>query len=148
MTLQELLDREEIRVLLATYNAEGDRGNVQGLASVFTEDGVLMAGSGFTAHGRHGIVDTLTSRRSDGQPRHRPAFLRHNLTTSKISFEDGETAHGRTYFVVFSDLGPDHMGVYTDLFRKVDGAWRIAHRRVRIDWSTEGSAVPATRTRV
>ena len=28
MTLDEMLDREEIRLLLATYNSEGDRGRV------------------------------------------------------------------------------------------------------------------------
>ena len=40
-------------------------------------------------------------------------------------------------------------GYYLDSFRKVDGAWLIAHRRVREDWrspqSLFGSAVENSR---
>ena len=146
MTLEEMLDREEIRLLLATYNSEGDRGRVDRLASVFAEDGVLQGGSGFRATGHAEIMQTLSGPRGPEDRRHRrPAFMRHHLTTSLITFEDGETARGRTYYLMVTDLGPDHSGVYTDVFKKIDGRWRIVERRSRIDWAHEGSHVKSTR---
>ena len=146
MTVEEMLDREEIRLLLATYNSNGDRGRLEGLAGVFAEDGVLEGGSGFRAAGHEAIVTTLSSPRGPEDRRHRrPAFMRHHLTTSLITFEDADTANGRSYYLVVTDLGPDHSGVYTDLFKRIDGRWRIAHRRSRIDWAADGSHVRATR---
>ncbi len=146
MTVEEMIAREEIRLLLATYNSEGDRGRLAALASVFTEDGVLEGGSGFVAKGAEEIVRTLSGPRGPEDRRHRrPAFMRHHLTTSLVVFDDADTARGRNYYLVVTDLGPDHSGVYTDLYRKVDGRWRIADRRSRIDWAAEGSHVKATR---
>ncbi|MDB5471503.1 MAG: hypothetical protein JWR84_3063 [Caulobacter sp.] len=146
MTVDEMLAREEIRLLLATYNSEGDRGNLAGLASVFASDGVLEGGSGsFSAEGPAGIVDVLSNRTGD---RHAAAgrkisFMRHHLSSSLVTFEADGTARGRSYFLVVTDIGPDHAGVYTDTYRKEDGRWRIAHRRSRIDWAAPGShAVP------
>lgn len=146
MTVEEMLAREEIRLLLATYNSEGDRGRLDGLTSVFAEDGILEGGSGFRAIGHDEIVSTLSGPRGPDDRRHRrPRFMRHHLTTSLITFEGPETARGRSYYLVVTDLGPDHSGVYTDLFRKIDGHWRIVERRSRIDWAHEGSHVKSTR---
>jgi hypothetical protein len=142
MTVEEMLAREEIRLLLATYNSEGDRGNLAGLASVFTKDGVLEGGSGtFRAEGQAGIVAVLSNRGGD---RHVAAgrkisFMRHHLSSSLITFEADGTARGRSYFLVITDIGPDHAGVYSDTYRKEDGQWRIAHRRSRIDWAAPSS---------
>ena len=83
----------------------------------------------------------------------RALLVRHNLTTSLIDIIDAENATGRHYFLVITDVGPDHMGVYVDQYRKVGGEWRFAHRRVQIDWVSELSpgrerrlkAIPARR---
>lgn len=142
MTVDELLAREEIRVLLATYNSEGDRGNLEGLASVFAKDGVLEGGSGsFRAEGRAAIVEVLSGRTStrERDAGRRITFMRHHLSSSLVTFEADGTARGRSYFMVITDIGPDHAGVYTDTYRKENGAWRIAHRRSRIDWAAPGS---------
>ena len=146
MTLDEMLDREEIRLLLATYNSEGDRGRVDRLASVFAEDGVLQGGSGFRATGHAEIMQTLSGPRGPEDRRHRrPAFMRHHLTTSLITFEDDKTAHGRSYFLAVTHIGPDHSGVYNDRFEKRDGRWMIAERKVRIDWVAENGHAHSTR---
>jgi len=65
--------------------------------------------------------------------------VRHHLSTSKIDLTGPDTAKARTYWVAWTDIGPDHAGYYLDTFRKVDGAWLIAHRRVRMDWEADAS---------
>lgn len=144
MTVEELLAREELRVLMATYSMAGDRGDFASMAGTFTEDGILDGR--YPGQGHAAIIASLTGRRNAPSGPDRPMpFSRHNLTTSLITFEDDDNAVGRTYFVVFSDVGPDHCGVYRDRFRKVDGAWRIVHRKVRIDWVAENGHTRSTR---
>jgi hypothetical protein len=97
--------------------------------------------------GRAAIVEGLATRRTGATegPDRAPEFVRHNLTTSLITFEDENTAHGRTYFFVVSNIGPDHMGVYVDRFEKYEGRWLIAERNVRIDWVAPNGHTHLTR---
>lgn len=134
MTQDEATDREAIRVLMARYNINGDQGRIEALAATFADDGVLTF-SGQVAEGKAEIVQRL----SPGGTRN-PALTvsRHHLTTALIEI-DGETARGRSYFQVMTDIGPDHHGVYVDRFVKRGGKWRIARREVRIDWQSPHS---------
>jgi hypothetical protein len=134
MEIEELLAREEIRQLIAVYATAGDGGRREQFSSVFTEDAVLSA-PGLHYEGRDNIVQGLfAGSRSSSSKRALPKFVRHNITTSNITFTGSGCASGRSYFVVVTDVGLDHSGVYTDEFRKVDGAWKIASREVRIDY--------------
>ena len=142
MTVDELLARESIRHALATYNIFGDRVQVDGFLQAFTEDAVLEFGGereGETARheGREAIrrwMTDWTSRPKSAEPPPGPMFVRHHITTSRIEFTGPETAEGRTYFAVYTPVGPDHAGVYSDKFRKVGDDWLIAHRKVRTEW--------------
>ena len=139
MDLQELLDREEIRGLQNAYNIAGDRGRTEELAQVFAPDGVLVSRGGSQV-GREAIANGLAKtgeRPKEGIDR-KMEFVRHNLTTSQVTFDSPTEAHGRTYFMVYSEIGPDHMGLYVDRYTKIDGAWKIAHRQARVDWVAEG----------
>lgn len=144
--------RDAIRQTMVAYNIAGDRFKLQELAETFTEDGVLETPYARAAgHGE--IVALLGGRREEPQGEApapqggRPLFVRHNLTTSQI-LVDGEEATGRTYFIVITDRGLDHMGHYVDRFRKVGNQWLIAHRQVRIDYQAENSAFrPMARAR-
>ncbi len=140
MTVEELLAREEIRHLMAVYNTAGDGGRREEFHSVFCEDAVLIA-PGINLEGRENIVDGLFAGVDTPQPttRAKPKFVRHNLTTSKITFTSATTAVGRTYFMVVTDAGLDHCGVYSDQFRKDDDGWKIAHRVVRSDYVSADS---------
>jgi hypothetical protein len=134
MDMEELLAREEIRQLIATYATAGDGGRRHEFSSVFSEGAVLRA-PGIHCEGKNNIVRTLFSDdQSDGSKRSAAKFVRHNITTSNITFTDATVAIGRSYFLVVTDAGLDHSGVYTDEFCKVDGAWKIARREVRIDY--------------
>lgn len=128
-------DTVAIHELMARYNIEGDRGNITGLAAVFTEDGVLEFG-GQASTGQAAIRERLSGGRAPRNPA--LTVVCHHLTTSSVEV-DGDNARGRTYFAVLTDIGPDHHGVYVDRFRRTPEGWRIAHREVRIDWQSPDS---------
>jgi hypothetical protein len=154
MTIEELLARESIRHTIASYNIAGDRLRVDDFVAVFTEDAVFesdgaRAESAFRCEGRPSIQEWISGwlHGADAPPGVKQThFVRHHLTTSLIEITGPDTAKARTYWVVYTDTGPDHCGYYLDQFRKTGDRWLIAHRKVRIDWracdSTFLAAVP------
>lgn len=145
MTVDDLLAREAIRDTLHKYNTAGDRLKIDDFVSCFAEDGIIESGHperGFRFEGRQAIRDWQSRwyQRGSGEERvHGATFVRHHLTTSKIDLTGPDTARVRTYWQAWTDIGPDHAGYYLDEFRKVDGEWLIAHRRIRLDWDAPGS---------
>lgn len=147
MSLEELLAREEIRNLLAKYSTCGDRGEFPGLASVFAEDGVMESAL-VKAVGPDEIASKLgdlVARSREEVGSRAMTFSRHNLTTSLIEFDSESTATGRTYFLVMSNIGIDHSGVYVDRYAKIGGEWKIKQRRIRIDYCAPDGHAPASR---
>jgi ketosteroid isomerase-like protein len=142
----EALARESIRDTLARYNSAGDRLRHADFIAVFTEDAVFESEASFHHVGRPAIQAWIdgwggTSSASGGR---RPTFVRHNVTTSEIEVTGPESARARTYFHVYSDIGADHAGHYTDVFRRCGDRWLICHRRVRIDWRSPQSLFAAS----
>ena len=157
MTIEELLAREAIRDTMAKYTAAGDSLKVDDYAACFTEDGVMEAEHAdpdhrFRYQGREAIRQWQArwlERTLAGEKIHDATFARHHLTTSKIDLTGPDSARARTYWVAWTDIGPDHAGYYLDTFRKVGDDWLIAHRLVREDWrspqSLFGTAVSKSR---
>lgn len=152
MTLDELLAREAIRATMAKCSQAGDSLRGEDYAACFTEDGVLQTeGRSGEVHFRHesraAILDWQNRWKSGGggtdTAQSGASFVRHNLSTSQITFTGPGTAKVRTYWFVMSDNGPDHCGVYTDEFRKVGDDWLIACRRVRTEWNAAESLFAA-----
>ena len=148
MTPDQVLAREAIVHTQSVYNAEGDRGRVEGLLRTFTEDGVLEFFRG-TFEGRDAIRGALSASVDEkrGQAAHplpgaAPAFLRHHMTTRRIEFVDDHQADVWTYFFVMTPIGLDHCGVYIDRFLRQGEQWLIARRRVKIDWRSDASTLP------
>jgi hypothetical protein len=127
--------REAIRHTMARYNMAGDRGRLADLAATFAPDGVLAVDQG-TATGPAAIVRLLEGLTGQFKS---ISLCRHSLATCLIDLTGPDSAEGRTYFNVITDIGPDHSGVYADRFRRVGDAWLIAHRRVRVDWAAPNS---------
>jgi hypothetical protein len=147
---------EAIRRTLAAYNIAGDRMRLAELAATFMEDGVLELPTS-SLGGRAAIIAGLGGGRREApataaSAARRPTFVRHHLTTSLLELTGPETASGRSYFMVFTDVGPDHAGVYVDQLRKTEVGWLFAHRKVMIDWMSEatlfGNLVQAHKTRL
>jgi hypothetical protein len=147
MTIEDLLAREAIRDTLAKYNTSGDRLKVEDYVSCFTDDGIMESEfvaeeKAFSYKGKAEILawqNRWRHRDPDAPVIHGSRFIRHHLSTSKIDLTGPDTAKVRTYWVAYTDIGPDHAGYYLDDFRKVGDEWLIAHRRVRLDWESADS---------
>ena len=147
MEAWELDAREQIRDLVASYNAHGDRGRFDEVMALFAADAVMDVGDGRTYTGVDeirtiftGTRDSVAAGTSDGSTD--PRYLQHHTAVPAITVDGSHrvaaTASGQTYFTVMTDQGVDHWGRYQDDYRMVDGRWRFASRRVRIDGFTPG----------
>lgn len=147
MTLEELLARESIRATMARYNTAGDSLKVDDFAACFTEDGIIEAEHKdpdvcFRYEGRVAIRAWQVRWRERSaalEKIHDATFVRHHLSTCKIDLLSPTGARARTYWVAWTDIGPDHAGYYLDEFRRVGEEWQIARRRVREDWRSPQS---------
>jgi 3-phenylpropionate/cinnamic acid dioxygenase small subunit len=157
MSVDELLDRERIRQTMVNYTMAGDRLRADDFVTVFTDDAVLesegvSASDAFRYEGKDAIRAWITrwSRPAEGAA-HTPqaSFVRHHLSSCQIELTGASAARARTYWVAYTDIGPDHGGYYLDSFRKIGDQWLIAHRRVRLDWRSPQSlfTTAVTRTR-
>ena len=68
--------------------------------------------------------------------------MRHHLTTQGIELDPEGGARAWSYFLVVSEVGPDHAGRYIDRLRRVDGRWQIEHRRVVVEWQSPDTVYP------
>jgi hypothetical protein len=146
MTVEELLAREAIRDTMAQYNTSGDRLKVDDYVACFTDDAVMESeyvpeDRAFRYEGREAIRawQMRWLNRAPGDVVHKASFIRHHLSTSKIDLTGPDRAKARTYWVAWTDIGPDHAGYYLDDFRKEGDRWLIARRRVRMDWESPAS---------
>lgn len=150
MTQDEQIAIECIRRTITGYTAAGDSRNAEAYHPLFAEDAILEFDGfppvpGFRCEGRSEIRSRTASWSS--VPGADPSlkltrFIRHNLTTCQINLTGPDSARARTYFIVFTEIGPDHMGTYNDeLIRRGDD-WLFRHRRIALDWRAEGSLFP------
>jgi 3-phenylpropionate/cinnamic acid dioxygenase small subunit len=153
MELWELSAREQIRDLVARYNANGDSGRFAQVLELFAPDASmeLVDGDGevrrFEGHEAIATIFTGTRDRWDadaagtlaataGRPRH----VRHFVATHQIDLEDRTHATGRSYFAVLMPHGLDHWGRYLDRYEERDGRWLFTSRRALSDGRVEPAA--------
>lgn len=138
MTLDELLAIEEIKQLRSKYSYCYDSADIDGLMSLFTDDAVCEwdASHGGTWDGAEAIRrNYLACFQAYGEGQ--PWKVMHAVTNPWIAFVDETTAEGRWFMLDFNflDLTPDPLGcigIYNDLYKKVDGKWLI--HRCKIDF--------------
>jgi hypothetical protein len=139
MELWELVARESIRDLVARYNANGDSGRFDPMLELFAEEATMELPDA-TYRGRDEIRSMLdgAARNTGDAPKASARFIRHFTATHQIDLMSESQAKGRSYYVVFTDKGPDHWGRYVDEYRQIDGQWRFWHRKVTVDAATPG----------
>ncbi|MGI9624801.1 MAG: nuclear transport factor 2 family protein [Acidimicrobiales bacterium] len=128
--LAELVDRQRIADLLARYCERLDEYDIDGVAEVFTDDGVTDY-----APGRGGRVvgrDAVRDRIAQGQASFRRTS--HQLGQSLVDI-DGAVARATTYVTAWhewEDGSQDALRLrYLDeLRRQPDGNWLISQRRL------------------
>jgi len=138
MDLEELIARESIRDLVARYNGNGDSGRLDQLLELFAEDAVMQVEDGDPHVGRAGIRRFFDSPVTGFKDVSGPVLVRHSVTTHVIDVTGPDTAKGRAYYTVFLADGPDHWGRYVDEYKRVEGTWQFAKRKVSTDGRTPG----------
>lgn len=143
MNRDELLDtliaEREIRQLAHTLSRYVDRGNIEGMRSMFHPDAIAEYGFNktktvdeFLDHFKVQIT-TLSG-------------VQHHITTSNIRVE-GDYAEAENYAIAHCDLKATGMtvvigGRYLDKLERRGGVWKIAHRIGLEDWSVKTPAPP------
>ena len=150
MTHDEATAIEAIRRTIHGYNIAADSRDAEAYHPLFAADAVLeFAGlppvPGFRSEGRSEIRARTASWSLE--PGKDPSlsltrFIRHNLTTCGIALAGPDTATARTYFIVYTEIGADHMGTYDDVLVRQGDAWLFRHRRIALDWRSPESLFP------
>ena len=138
MDLEELIARESIRDTVARYNSNGDSGRLDQMMELFAEDATMQVEDGDPYEGRAAIRGFFESAVTGFKDVPGPVLVRHSVTTHVIEVTGPDTATGRAYYTVFLADGPDHWGRYLDEYKRIDGAWRFAKRRVTTDGRVPG----------
>jgi uncharacterized protein (TIGR02246 family) len=133
----ELAARENIRDLVARYNANGDSGRFDPMLDLFAEDAVLEVPDA-VLRGKAAIRAFLTEVAARTGPGGTARFVRHYTATHQIDVLSEREARGRCYYAVLTERGLDHWGRYLDEYRRVDGRWLFARRQVTLDAAVPG----------
>ena len=148
MELWELVVRESCRDTLAQYSHAGDRFLLDEFAAAFCEDGVLEIRGNEPIRGRAAIIERFggpaTAMRARDAARAQASdtirrIVRHNVTNIRFESVSPQEAVLASYFTVFTEKGPDHLGRYRDRLVPVGERWLIAHRFVSTDWRARDS---------
>lgn len=136
MTLQELMDREEIRDVVLRYCRGVDRRDWDLVRSCYHPDA-------YDHHGRfRGNVDEFVDFLQDFLPRHFDATM--HFCGNVLIDLDGDIALVESYVVAHhrgippgqQERGDMIVGARLhDRMERRDGAWRVAHRELIHDWS-------------
>jgi hypothetical protein len=133
LTLQLLLDRQEITDTLYRYGSSIDDKNRAGLRRVFTDDATARFGGREWLTGGDQIVDWIFERSKDR------GWAHHHLSVFQVDVE-GDTARSLTYLTAH-DTAADAPGTvwvtigrYHDELRRTDAGWRIARRDMEVGW--------------
>jgi hypothetical protein len=129
----ELIAREQIREIVAGYAHCADSGRFDELVGFFAEDGILETPDGQAHRGRDAIREFLGGTKARLAGASAGMRIRHHVSNLRIAVTGPTDATGAAYFFVITQRGPDHWGRYRDRYVCVDGNWRFAHRRVRLD---------------
>jgi len=132
-------DRSEIMVLAGRYSQSLDLRDPDGWRSCFTDDAVMemeLQELWITGDALWGLASGVTDNDDDRVSRHQPSNF--------VIDGDGDEATMKSYCTVVSGGSRDNpfveparitfQGRYEDRLRRVDGAWKIAHRKILTDW--------------
>ncbi len=134
MDLETISAHIEIQQALLRYCRGVDRGDRELIKSAYHPDGIDDHGPMFKGPGVE-FADFIVNELDKSS-----AICHHFITNTFIEL-DGDTARVETYCFSFNSKFDPEGGVdivpnrYLDRFERRDGAWKIAHRKVVIDWS-------------
>jgi hypothetical protein len=116
-------------------------GGSDAYIATFTEDAIHEA-LGFRLCGRAALYNWRFKHTIIAAA----AFRIHHVSSVLIDLISADTAKARSNWLVTTNIGTDHAGRYTDLFRKSEAGWCIAHRRIDILWRPHNSILGEEQT--
>ncbi|API59918.1 hypothetical protein BSL82_11850 [Tardibacter chloracetimidivorans] len=120
-----------ITALLNRLAVATDRADAGELAEIYYPDAAVRTPA-WDADGHAQIIEKM---RGNPDVDLGVTTVRHHLTTINISLIGSDIADTQTYFMVVTDHGVDHTGVYYDRLRKNRrDHWRVAERRVKLNY--------------
>jgi hypothetical protein len=136
---EELIAREAARDLVARYNAAGDAGDAQTVASLFVPQGVIVV-EGVRYEGREAIRRVFSGVAASTGPNaeHLARLIRHFTATHRLEVVNPARVEGSCYYQVLTERGLDHWGRYEDVYVRENEVWSFVTRRVTIDGMVEG----------
>ncbi len=124
-------DNFEIFQLMNNYILSIDSHNNEQFADNFAEDGVYDSPWG-VAEGRDAIIGNIGYWHSSGITKGK----RHFIGSVRVLKLDGDTAKTESnYWIAEAETTPGIIatGYYIDTVKKVNGVWKIAHRKQVVD---------------
>ncbi len=126
--IQELEDRDQIKELTARYCWHVARGEGEAVAALFTDDGVLEVADGSfkPVNGREALLSFY--RASVNQPQLAIPFIQNHII--EVHGDDAEGTCGIEARFTRNGESVTAAGYYEDRYRRVNGQWRFARRRI------------------
>jgi hypothetical protein len=127
---QRWSDKLELAELVAILSSAVDRGDRERIASCYAE----------VSYDDHGTFKGPGQEFAGFVSRPGPMGAMHHLLGQSVFDVEGDEAWGETFYVFHGTVGTvgvSGYGRYVDYFRRIDGTWKLAYRRVVPD------AVPA-----
>lgn len=136
--IEILLEKEAIKELRIQYSHCFDGKDLDGLVDLFTDDAICEFGPDYGGD----WVGKAQIRANYSAFTHAPGpefGVMHATTNPSIRLIDDETANGRWYLLdLRTTEGVDNplilFGVYDDVYKKVDGRWKIWRTRIDFLW--------------
>ena len=135
-SMRSLGDADDLRALAAAYARAVDRRDADLLASVFAPDAVLEVYDPSTADAPTGVRRGHVELRAITDLIARFDATFHFVGQSRYDV-DGDGATGEVYCLAHHLSGGTDLLMlirYDDRYRRGHDGWRIAHRRVLVDW--------------
>lgn len=135
MSLQDLLDKQEITENLTRYMRAVDRGDLDTLRACYLPGAVEEHGGVYSGPA-DSYVDSIARTLT-----HPKALTTHVLSNVLIDL-DGDRADVECYVTAFARVkAGDTLTVarMVDVFERVDGRWGVRHRRLLWEWNHDMS---------
>lgn len=117
-------DKLEIIELIARYSRAVDNREPEAMADCCVDDYIYEVNETRVV-GRKALVEKLSNAAESGDALH--------WTTNHVIEGTTNDAKGYIYLAVYNEGAVAATAVYHDIYKKVNGDWRLVHRRVLID---------------
>ncbi len=134
--IEDLIDIEAIKNVRIMYAQYFDGQEMDKLADLFTEDAICEFDA---AHGGDWVGRETIRKNFQGYANGRPFTFLHAVTNPMVQLTGSDTAHARWYLLDLNVAeGAENplslFGIYDDLYRKIDGRWKIERTRIDFLW--------------